>query len=615
MAEGLYDFVRSGYDVMQAYADDAFEAALDFLDDLSKQAILLEVPLISFEWKELPVLPNIKTATEPDAPNIVADFPQAPSEFVPGEIYPPNFTEPPVYDIVAPVITLPVVPPPLDIGDVPPAPTTDTDVVYPDAPTYTLPSVPTLESVTIPDAPLLDYPELDAVLPTENIVTPGLTFTWSESDYTDEGLYDAIQAKLLDTITNGGTGLNPEVEQAIWDRERNREDQISLKAKNETRTEWAKRGYSLPPGAEYAALKEIAIETQDKIVTLGRDIAIKQADLEQANLTHAISETVRLEGVLLDHWNKKIQRQFEAAQYIQETAIALMNADITLYNTKIAAYNIQVQAFNTLMQAEIAKIEAFKAEIEAQSLINQINRTNVDIYTQQLAAIKVQSDIYISEIDAIRTQLEGEKIKIDVYLGELQGYVTQLEAKKVEYDLYKTQLDGEIAKTKLYDSQINAFATRVNAYASQVDAEAKTSDVLIAHEDMRLRSYTNALDAYKARIDAEGTRITTESQVFNSQVQSFSALTDAYSAEFRGSLDQFNAAVIENETKAKLELATAEANITKIIETNKLLVETIKAGAMVSSEIASASLSAISLQAGMSASGSEATYHNYNYEV
>lgn len=615
MAEGLYDFVVGGYDIMQAYADEAFDAALDFLDELGNQAKLLEIPLISYEWKPLPVIPNIKTATPPDAPTIAPDFPNPPSDFVPGSITPPNFVDAPVDDTVAPIINLPNVPPPLDIGDVPQAPITDTDVLYPDAPTYTLPDVPTLETVTIPDAPLLEYPTLDAVLPTENIVTPGLTFTWVESDYTDNGLYDAIQEKLLDTITNGGTGLNPVVEQAIWDRERNREDQISVKAKAETRTEWAKRGYSLPPGAEYAALKEISIETQNKIVSLGRDIAIKQAELEQANLTHAISETIRLEGILLDNWNRKVQRQFEAAKYVQDIAIALMNADITLYNTRVAAYNIQVQAFNTLMQAEIAKVEAFKAEIEAQSLINQINRTNVDIYSQQLNAIKIQSDIYISEIEAIKTQLEGEKVKIDVYLGELQGYVTQLEAKKVEYDLYKTQLDGEISKTKLYDSQISAFATRVNAYAAQVDAQAKTSDIEIAHEDMRLRSYTNALDAYRARVDAESTRITAEAGLFNSEVQSFSALTDAYSTEFRGSLDQFNAAVTENETKARLELATAEANITKLIETNRLLVETTKAGAQVSAEIASASLSAISLNAGMTASGSEATYHNYNYEV
>lgn len=615
MAAGLYDFVVGGYEVMQEYADDAFEAALKFLDELGNQAVLLEIPLISYEWKPLPVIPNIRTATEPVAPNIVANFPGVPSDFIPGEIYPPNFDSAPEFNIPDPIINWPVAPPPLDIGDVPETPITDTDYIYPDSPLYVYPDTPTLESITIPTAPLLTYPTLTAEIPTEDIVTPGLTFNWVETDYTDEGLYDAIQAELLDTLINGGTGLHPDVEQAIWDRERNREDQVALKAKAETRTEWSKRGYSLPPGAELRALKEIAIETQNKIVGLGRDIAIKQADLEQENLRHAISETIRLEGILLDNWNRKLQRQFEAAKYVQDVAIALMNADISLYNTRISAYNIQVQAFNILMQAELAKLEAFKAEIDAQALINQINKTNVDIYTAQLGALKIQSDIYISEIDAINTKLQGEKLKIDLYLGELQGYIAQLDAKKVEYDLYKTQIDGEVSKTKLYDSQVSAFATRINAYATEVDAEAKTSDISIAHEDLRLRSYISRLDAYKTEVEAESTRITSEAQLFTSEVQSFSALTDAYSTEFKGSLDQFNAAVLENDTRAKLELATAESNITKLIETNRFLVETIKAGAMVSSEIASASLSAISLNAGMTASGAEATYHNYNYEV
>jgi hypothetical protein len=615
MAEGLYDFVVSGYDIMQEYANEAFEVALNFIDKLEQQAVLLEIPDITYEWKPLPSIPDMSKAVAPTAPTLLPSFPTPPSDFEPGEIYPPTFPSPPDFDVSDPSINYPDVPPPLDIGDVPTVPDTDTDFIYPDAPVYTLPSAPTLESISLPTLEPIDYPELTAVIPEENIVTPDLTFNWEEEDYTDNGLYDAIQDKLLDTIQNGGTGLNPIVEQAIWDRERNREDQAALKAKAEVREEWAKRGYSLPPGAEFAALKEVAIATQDKIVSLGRDIAIKQAELEQENLRHAISETVRLEGVLLDYYSSKMQRQFEAARYIQEAAISIANAQIAIYNTRLQGYNIQVQAFNTLMQAELAKVEVYKSEIEAQSLIVDINRSNVEVYTAQLDAIKTQSEIYATELNAIRTKLDAEKTKIDIYLGELQGYTTQLEAKRVEYDLYKTQLDGEISKVQLYEAQVGAYATRINAYSSQVDAEAKTSEVQIAHEDLRLRSYTNRLEAYRTEVEAESTRLKAETDVFISEVNAYSELTKAYSTEFDAGVKQFEAAIAENESLAKLELAQSEANIRKLIETNKFLVETIKAGAMVSSELASAALSAINLSAGMSASGSESTQHNYNYEV
>ena len=614
MAEGLYDFVKAGYDTMEAYADDAFDAALEFLDELARQSALINIPDITYTWGALPDIADISIPDAPIEPEVQADFPSAPSDFVPGTITPPNFDEAPDYDIANADVNLPAAPPPLDVGDAPLAPDTDTDLDYPVAPDYAIPSVPTLEDVTIPLAPAIEFPTFDSTAPVDDLVVPGLTFSYQEDDYASE-LVDAVVAKLINDITVGGTGLSQAVEQAIWDRGRNREDQASIIAKEETRADSSKRGFTLPPGVLDRSLQDIAQETQGKIIDLSREIMIKQAEMEQQNVQFAVGEAIRLETTQMNLWNDRMARRFAVAQYTQDTAIALFNADVALYKTQLEAYNINAQVFNTLIAAELGKLEVYKAELDGQKLINDINKTTVDIYKTTIDSLVAQSTLYKTEMEAVRLQLDAEKTKIDIYLGEIQGYTAQIEAVKAQYDVYNSQIEGEMAKVRIYEAEVSAYSERMKAYATEIDAVSKVSDIEIEQERLRLSSYTNALEAFKAELDAESTRLSTLVSVYSTQVQAYDTTVGASTKVFDSTVSQFNAALQQNETEANMELKKAEVNVTKIIEENKILIETIKAGGALEAELASASLSAISLSAGMTAAGSESTFHNYDYEV
>lgn len=612
--EGLYDFVKGGYDVMQEYADEAFDAAMDFLEELARQSVALELPDITYEWKAMPVIPDISTSVPPTEPVIEADFPNKPSEFIPGTITPPTFDDAPEYDVNQPTVVLPGTPPPLDAGDVPLVPDTDLDLDYPVPPDYALPDLPVFEDVTIPAAPPIDFPAFTETPPDDSdLVAPGITFNFIEEEY-NSTLLDSVTNKLINDITVGGTGLSVVVEQAIWDRERNREDQVALKAKAELLNDTANRGYTLPPGVEARGLQEIAQETANKLIDLGRDVMIKQADLEQENVRFAVGEAIKLETTLLNLWNETMQRKFSVAQYTQEVAINIFNTKVALYSVQLEAYNIAASVYNTLIQAELGKLEVYKAEIDAQRLINEINETSVQIYKTQVDALVAQSQLYKTEMEAVRLQLDAEKTKIDVYLGEIQGYTATIEAKKAEYDIYSAQIDGELAKVRVYEAEVSAYSERMKAYSSEVDAKASVSNVQIAQEQLRLDSYSNRLDAYKTEVEAEATRLNATVTTYETQVKAFSATVDANSTLFESYIARFNAALSENETAATIELQKATSNVTKIIEQNKVLIETIKTGGMLASEVAAAALAAINLSAGMTAQGGEFTNHNYSYE-
>ena len=611
---GLYDFIEGGYEIMQAYANEAFESAMDFLDELQQAAGSVDIPTVSITWDPLPDIPSMKIATAPDPVVIEPVFPNAPADFVPGPIAPPSVDEPPVFNVPDPTVNFPNKPSPDDPGDVPEAPATDINFTYPDEPVITLPDAPVLEDILLPTAPTLSYPDFTATMPQDTLGEPTFNFQFQEEEY-DSELLAAIQAELIDRIVNGGTGLPVNVEQAIWDRGRDREDQLLIKAVEGVRDEFAKRGHTLPPGEEYNKIADVHLETVSKLASFNREVTIKQAELEQANIQHAITETIKLESNLIDNWNDIMQRKFAVAQYTQEASLNVFNARVALYNTRIQAYNIQATVFNILVSAEIAKIEAYKAELEGQRLITEINRTNVQIYSEQVAALQTQINLYTAQLEGVKTKLDAEKTKIDIYLGEMQGYTAKIAAISEEYKAYKIEVDAETSKVDLYSARVGAYSERIKAYAAEVDAVKSISDIQVAQERIRLDSYLGKLQAFSEEIRAESARVTALADTYRTQVQAYGSQVDAYAKEFDGGLRQFEGALRENEAEVSNQLKQAEINITKAVEENKILIESIKAGAQVSADVASAALTAISLSASMEAQGIEATYNNYQYEV
>ncbi|MHC1788316.1 hypothetical protein [Solidesulfovibrio sp.] len=160
----------------------------------------------------------VPTPTTPPA------APSLPPTSLPSPVKPPlnditiqRFTMP-AFTVPDPSIFIPASPVvswPADPGSAPSL----SEVVTPNAPTYTLPRVPTFAEISLPTAPDLDVVQFDGVRPDITLETPGNLFVYEDQPYSSD-VRDAVMAKVLDGIRNGGTGLGAEAEQAIWERAR-----------------------------------------------------------------------------------------------------------------------------------------------------------------------------------------------------------------------------------------------------------------------------------------------------------------------------------------------------------------------------------------------------------
>jgi len=554
---------------------------------------------------------NLAAVDQPIIPKYTSSNKVAPSS--PSLITPtldiisaPTFTE------LSPEINLPLLPDPLGLH----LPALDysinTNFVYPDDPTYTLPSVPTLIELGIPISQSIAIPIFDLGFPTSNSITiPDITFSFNEVAYSDELLTD-VKSVLIRRL-QGGTGFTPAIEDAIWSRSRDREQKASLQAERTLLVEQSSTGFSRPTGATISALTQIVQETQSKIIDLSRDIMIKQAELEQENLKNTIQQTIALEDILVRQYNNVYQRSFEVAKYVQDITVEVFKSRIALYNSQVAAYQAFATAYSARVQAELTKVEIFKAQIDAEKLKNEINQQNINLYLAQIEGIKANVDIYKTIVATVTQKLEAEKLKVDIYKTEVEAYGEAVKSKAIEYTMYTEQIKGEMSKVDIYDSKVKTFATRIQAYAAQSDTAIKRASVGVDIEELNIKKYEADLDSFTKQVQADQLIYQSAVDTYKGQAEMYLANVGFNRASSELAIKNIDSIIQQNNYAANISLENAKINLASMNASYSATIEARKAAGNMYTTIGSSALQAINVSAQVSCesgvSGNE--YHSY----
>lgn len=170
--------------------------------------------------------------------------------------------------------------------------------------------------------------------------------------------FDEATNWLVNSITVGGTGINPAVEAQIWQRDRDRVTADGLRAESQTQNEFAMRGFSLPSGALAARLQQVRFEQLAKTQEQSRDVAIKQADIEIANVRFAVEQA--------------IQSRFSAMQAAAEYLRALMSGVDSA--VRVASLNVDARA-----RAMSATADLYRARLARDELALKIPFANQEV--------------------------------------------------------------------------------------------------------------------------------------------------------------------------------------------------------------------------------------------
>lgn len=225
--------------------------------------------------------------------------------------------------------------------------------------TWTSIAAPSLPSLpTLPTMPTISY--VAPTAPTDFVdVAPGVTTIddFGGVSPNPSALLGDLTAKIISRIA-GGTGLSPAVEQAIWDRARSRETRLAQANVDEIARTSESMGFMLPPGVMVDQVRMAQQNYYDKLSELSRDVAVKQAELEQKNLTEAIAAGTDLEGKIIQIY--KTEADVYVAQVGAKAEIAKLG--MSRYESLIRAYEASVSAYKTKVDAERSRIEALSAQ-------------------------------------------------------------------------------------------------------------------------------------------------------------------------------------------------------------------------------------------------------------
>lgn len=192
----------------------------------------------------------------------------------------------------------------------------------------------------------------------------------------------SVETWICNTLNNGGTGIPAAVEAQIWQRGRDKEALEAARLEDEALTSFAARGFTLPPGALAHRLLVVQQDAANKNSSFGRDVAIKQIEIEIENIRFAITTAVNARlaciNAAIEYWKAYLLPHDIAARRanaIIDAKTNFSNALAAWFNSQVGLYNADVNmaghfwnAANSAYMARAKALEAFgmsKAKVAA----------------------------------------------------------------------------------------------------------------------------------------------------------------------------------------------------------------------------------------------------------
>ena len=487
------------------------------------------------------------------------------------------------------------------------------------APTLTIgtaPALPELREVSVPDAPAVvlpeapsflalqthsfggvnlheewldkldDIPELSLLEPAPFAYTPGAKYA--------SQLLDSLKA-LLNARIHGGTGLDPVVEQQIWDRARDRETQIALAREQEVLRGAEALGFPLPSGVLAGQLADARREYHDKLSGLSRDISIKQAELEQENVKNSIQAALQLESTLMDSLYKYEMLAFEAAKAAADNAIQANNAAIEHFKALLAGYQAYASAYDTVVKAELSKVEVFKALLSAEETKSNINRSLVERYKAEIEGSMAAVEIYKARVGAAQTLVELEKARIQAGGEQVRAFVATVNAETAKADLYKTRVSAEATK-------VEAVGTVARAYGAKVGAQAEKARVEVAKYQAQVAAKGLEWDGWKARLSAAVARVEAAAKTSSITLDGYRAGAAAAEAQAGSYMRRWEADIKQYEAGKELTFRVAKANADAVMHTQDMKLEAAKIALATQSQSVASAWAMVSASASVGSS-------------
>lgn len=613
MAQEAQDFVEELLRDSRDKATTAVTQALASIDELKNATFPNSTPAP-------PTLPVITTSfssslgmdiSEPaDLGDVTVSLPTA---FIADAITVPDITTAiPEYQSLVQGLTIPDPPTPASFT-LPISPNIETDIVVPDAPVANYGDIPDLYDLNLPTFVSPTLTAFSGEAPTFNVLPPSGAIVWGEPAY-DAWIADKLKV-VLNEMLDGGTGIAVNVERAIWERDRGRLDLAALADIQNANDEYASNGFELPGMSVMARVRDIVAKSRSEVSKASRDVAIKQADLEQTNRQFAVKTGVELENMFVQIFLSVTQRSFDIAKLAVESQIQIYNAQVAAFDVENKIFATRLEKFKADLQFALSQIEAYKAQLQAEAVKGELNKSKIDAFKAKVEAYQAQAQAYKAVVEAATARGELQKNKVELYRAQIEGAKLRIDAKKGEYDAYDSRIKGETARASLEESNARAYGARVQAISAKSEITVKQAEAQLRVADQKLKAYLGNLD-YMGQLSARQlqaiqVRATTLESAYRRDAQKFEVTKAGKQLEIQAQIETGRNLVAYYGTQVEM----WKADVQRLTEYAKLNSEGIRAAGQIAATLAAGSMAGTSVSAafGGSVSRGENTSQTETY--
>jgi len=351
------------------------------------------------------------------------------------------------------------------------------DVVIDDVVSITRDGLPATPTLSLPDDWPTDVPILGALKEVPNVDTnfttptvpdePDPTLNWTASSYVSE-VWDALFDKVYDGIVNGGTGLDEDVEDAIFERARERQRIINAREYDRAIDAVSSDGFDFAGGAQASILGASIAELAQQDENLNRDVMIKQAELAQVNTHFMLDKGLALEQLLRQFYSDNENRSLDAQKAI---------ADFVLrkYSEKIKAYIAQWEGVKLELEAKMATVE----------VVLKQNEMILRKFEGEMTGHTAEVDLIAKKIDALvngyRGEVEGFKAIVDREAAWWRALTEEQRAKIEKNRLELEQAVQEIRALVESTVALNGLREKIAEAVANITAQVLASALAAVH--------------------------------------------------------------------------------------------------------------------------------------
>lgn len=197
-------------------------------------------------------------------------------------------------------------------------------------------------------------------------------------------------------VVSGGTGINVNVEQALWQRGRARILADSQRATDELFSTYANRRFPLPPGVLVGGALDIELDAGRKLAEQSRDISVKSFDQEIENVRFAVKTIIDQRQVALQSGIEYAKVLMLGPQTAMQLATGLSGLQYDYFRSLTAYYSAQVAAAEPAVRLAITdatlKLQAEQANLSALSA-TQHDKVQAALGAMQLLGTQASAGI------------------------------------------------------------------------------------------------------------------------------------------------------------------------------------------------------------------------------